>query len=168
MTSPLSWDNLFFNPQKHCTPMDLKLALWDFRKVRERYRRRYERAGLRRKKYLMEEMKICLGWRWKVNLTVITKRPWIWAIIKCEPWTKVSPGMKWFLEQHYVVFSQILASYKMQRNGETRGQAVLGHFWGLFYREQVQKYFCFRNYQSSWTQQHFTLHILKVGITQCE
>lgn len=73
--------------------------------------------------------------RWKVELPVITKGPWIRAIIKCEPWTKVSLGIKCFLERRHATSSQSPANDKQQRGGENGGRPMSGHFWGGVGRE---------------------------------
>lgn len=78
------------------------------------------------------------GGRFKVRLTVITTKPWIWAIIKCEPWTKVSFGIKCFLERQQGLFSQSPASDEEQTKREAEGQPMSGHSrvgleWGQYF-----------------------------------
>lgn len=71
------------------------------------------------------------GGRLKVKLTVITTKPWIWAIIKCEPWTKVSFGIKCFLERHMVCSARIQPVIKSGQKGSWRAANVRS-FKGLF------------------------------------
>lgn len=80
-----------------------------------------------------------------MELTVITKRPWIRAIIKCESWTKASLGMKCFLEHRLQCTARVQSMINSREDKRREGSQCWVIFEGWW--EGVERgYFYFRLY----------------------